>query len=73
MATQCERILKHMQRFGGITPLEAFSDYGIMRLASRICDLKKQGVQIYTQNVKDKNRYGETVYYKIYRLAEETK
>ena len=73
MATQCERILKHMQDFGGITPLEAFSDYGIMRLASRICDLKKQGVQIYTQNVKGKNRYGETVHYKIYRLAEEIK
>lgn len=73
MPTQCERILKHMQDFGGITPLDAFADYGIMRLASRICDLKKQGVQIYTQNVKSKNRYGETVYYKIYRLAEETK
>lgn len=39
--TQSERIVRHLEAFGSITSLEAMSDYGIMRLASRVSDLKK--------------------------------
>ena len=40
---QTERILRHLQTFGAITSLEAIQDYGILRLASRISELKKRG------------------------------
>ena len=41
--TQTEKVLRHMKRFGSITPLEAMEEYGIMRLGARIWDLKREG------------------------------
>ena len=41
--TQNERIIRHLNEYGSITPLEALSEYGIMRLASRISDLRTRG------------------------------
>ena len=69
--TQCERILRHLKDFGSITSLEAVTEYGIMRLASRINDLKAQGYNIISNTQTSKNRYGETTHYSVYRLAEE--
>lgn len=69
--TQCERILRHFRDFGSITSLEAMKDYGIMRLASRISDLKKQGYIITTDTETGKNRYGEATSYARYYLEEE--
>ena len=67
--TQCERVLRHLEDFGSITSLEAMSEYGIMRLASRISDLKDQGHAIVSERVTGKNRYDETTSYSVYRLA----
>ena len=67
--TQCERVLRHLEDFGSITSLEAMSEYGIMRLASRISDLKGQGYVINSERVTGKNRYDETTSYSVYRLA----
>lgn len=67
--TQCERILRHMKDYGSITSLEAVNEYGIMRLASRISDLKGQGYAILSERVTGKNRYNETTSYSVYRLA----
>ena len=67
--TQCERILRHLNDHGSITSLEAMSEYGIMRLASRITDLKGMGYPILSERVTGKNRYNETTSYSIYRLA----
>ena len=69
--TQCERIIQYMDDFGGITALEAMQDLGIMRLASRICDLKQQGYKIKTEEVKKRNRYGETI--RVARYSREVK
>lgn len=69
--TQCEKILRHMKDHGSITALEAVSEYGIMRLASRIADLRHEGIAIVSEVVKGKNRYGESTHYARYRLAEE--
>ena len=66
--TQCEQILHHMQTLGSITSLEAMQKYGIMRLASRITDLRRRGIAITRQIVKGKNRYGEVTSYAAYRL-----
>ena len=45
-ATQAERILDYIDEFGSITQYEALQDLGVMRLASRISDLKKLGFPI---------------------------
>lgn len=66
--TQNERIMRHLEEVGGITQLEAIKEYGIMHLASRISELRKQGYPIYRTLESSKNRYGEAVTYARYTL-----
>ena len=68
--TQCDRILRHLKDYGSITSMVAMQEYGIMRLASRINDLRSQGIKIVSETVAAKNRYGETTHYAVYRLEE---
>ena len=68
--TQCDRILRHLKDYGSITSLEAVNEYGIMRLASRINDLRAQGIAIVSEIKIAKNRYGETTHFAVYRLGE---
>lgn len=44
--SQNKLLLAHLQMGGTITSLEAVNLYGCMRLASRICDLRKMGIGI---------------------------
>lgn len=44
--TQTERVLAYMKEYGSITSLEAMNHLGVMRLASRISDLKRHGIPI---------------------------
>ena len=67
--TQCDRILRHMKDYGSISSLEAMTEYGIMRLASRINDLKGMGYPIISERATGKNRYNETTSYSVYKLA----
>lgn len=69
--TQCDKVLRHLEDHGSITSFEAFNEYGILRLASRINDLRAQGIAIVSETASGKNRYGETTHYSVYRLAEE--
>lgn len=69
--TQCERILRHLRDYGSISSLEAITEYGCMRLASRINDLKRQGYNISAERGKGQNRYGETTSFAVYRLVED--
>ena len=62
-----------MEQFGGITQLEALRDLGVMRLASRISDLRKEGYVILTSTETVKNRFEEPCRIKRYRLAEEAR
>lgn len=68
--TQCEMILQHMEEHGTITSWEAMQEYGIMRLASRITDIKKAGIPIKREMVSQKNRYGDTVTFARYSIVE---
>ena len=70
-ATQCDMVLEYMERFGSITQLEALQDLGCMRLASRISDLRQQGIAIGRRMKTSKNRYGEDVHFAEYFLIEE--
>lgn len=67
--TQNERILSYLSQFGGITQLEAIRDLGVMRLASRISDMRMRGYNITSDWVKVENRWGEKVPVKRYRLG----
>lgn len=69
--TQCDRILRHLRDYGSITSLEAITEYGILRLASRINDLKRKGHHITSEIATGANRYGEPTHFSIYRLIEE--
>ena len=70
-ATQAERIIEYMEKFGSISQLEALRDLGVMRLASRISDLKKLGYPITSTVEPVKNRYNENCYIKRYALMGE--
>lgn len=69
--TQRDKILRHLKDHGSITSIEAITEYGILRLASRINDLRTQGVAIVSEMATGKNRYGETTHFSVYRLAED--
>jgi hypothetical protein len=62
-----------LEDFGSIDPMTAIKDYGCMRLASRIADLKGMGHNIVSERTKGKNRYGEQTSYCTYRLIKEVK
>lgn len=68
--TQNERILDYIAQFGSITQLEALRDLGVMRLASRIADLRKQGFPIISETVSVSNRFGEKCNIKRYSIKE---
>lgn len=59
MNTQQHRILKYLDDFGSITALEALRDLGVMRLASRVCEMRQMGVDIKKKTEHTQNRYGE--------------
>ena len=70
MNTQNTRLLGYLKKYGNITQLEALSELGIFRLASRINDLKNKGHNIIGQMVDVENRFGEKVKIKRYFLVE---
>jgi hypothetical protein len=59
-----------MKKYGSITAKEAENEYGCMRLASRINELRRNGVAITAEMVAGKNRRGEATHYARYSLAE---
>lgn len=67
--TQNERILDYIAQNGSITQLEALNELGVMRLASRISDLKRQGYNIISKTESVKNRYGEKCSIKRYSIG----
>ena len=68
--TQTEMVLDYIGEFGSITQLDALRDLGVMRLASRMSDLKKLGFTLIKEREAVKNRYGDTCYIARYRIKE---
>ena len=66
--TQNDRIIEYIDRFGSITQLEALQDLGVMRLASRISDLRSLGYPIVSKTEEVKNRFGEKCHIKRYSM-----
>lgn len=71
--SQCEKTLDYIRVNGSITPLDALREFGCMRLASRISDLKKLGYDITSRIETKKNYRGEMVRYARYELKGENK
>jgi len=67
--TQREKVLKFLRDVGSITPLDALREFGIMRLAARVWELRKMGFSIVKVMEETSNRYGEKVRYARYSLA----
>ena len=66
--SQNERIIEYISKHGSITQIEALRDIGVLRLASRISDMKRSGVAIASDLVEVENRYGEKCRVKRYRI-----
>ena len=65
---QTERILCHLRSFCAVTSQDSIQDYGILPLASRISDLRKEGLPIRREMVSGQNRYGEATSFARYSL-----
>ena len=65
--TQCEIVLNYIEEHGSITARQAYK-LGIMRLASRISDLKRAGFDIKSDTVKVKCRDGSVTYVSRYSM-----
>lgn len=69
--TQNEQILQHIEKYGSITPREAYELCKCTRLAARIYDLKRKGYPIFSERVVLKSRAGGVVQFDKYTLARE--
>ena len=66
--TQCEMVLKFLEEEESITQIQALNELGIMRLASRISDLKKQGYKIKKKMITKPGRWQKKVTFAQYSL-----
>ena len=55
--TQNDIILRHLQEHGKITAIVAVSKYRVMRLASRINDLRRMGYRIESVTMSRKGKH----------------
>jgi len=65
---QCELVKMYMERCGSISTNTAFKELGVTRLASRIHDLRADGVKIGQKTQTRKNRFGHSCTYSVYWL-----
>ena len=70
--TQKQMITNYILNFGSISPMEAFADLGVTKLATRISEMKKKGVVFEDEWEERTNRYGKTVRFKRYRFPKES-
>lgn len=68
--TQKEQILDYLERFNTITPMEAFADLGITKLATRVSEMRREGIEFNIESVTSKNRFGKPVRFAKYSLKE---
>ena len=63
-------ILQYMREHGSITAMDAIREFGCLRLAARISDLRWDGYNIETEFEFGENRQGDSVRYARYYLHE---
>jgi hypothetical protein len=68
--TQHEQILEYIRQFGSITPMEAYADLGITKLATRISEMRRKGIRFKIEPVKSKNRFGKPTRFAKYSMED---
>lgn len=68
--TQDERIIEYLKEHGSITPVEAWNELGITKLATRVSVMSRDGIAFNKELVKGVNRYGQPVHYMRYSLKD---
>ena len=69
--TQKDRVLRYLTENGSITPWDALREFGVMRLAAVVFELRAEKHNIITESETRVNRYGDAVTYARYRLPKE--
>lgn len=69
LTSQQSDILRYIWKYDSITPMDAFSDLGITKLATRISEMKALGIQFDQEFEGRENRFGKKVRYMRYRRA----
>lgn len=64
--TQRERILEYIDKYGDISPMEAFMYLGVTKLATRISEMRRDGMEFDQKLEKSTNRFGDKVEYMRY-------
>lgn len=69
MVSQKKIVLDYIEEFGSITPIDAFRDLGVTRLAAKVFELKKDGHDIDKVIETGKNRFGNLTRYARYSFG----
>lgn len=69
MVSQKQMVLDYIREFGSITPIDAFRDLGVTRLATKVFELKKEGHDIDKVIETGKNRFGNRTRYARYSFG----
>lgn len=70
MNSQCRRILAHLQSGKKLTAKQAMENFGCMRLAARVHDLREVGHDIEMERITVRNRFDEKCIVGRYQLGE---
>ena len=65
--TNIERTIRHLEDYGSITSLEAFTEYGNTRLSATMFKLKKRGYPFEVEWETGVHRCGEPTRYARYK------
>lgn len=66
--SQHDLIISYITAHGSITPMDAYGALGITKLATRVSELRRRGVEFEITMEKGHNKFGKAVRYARYRL-----
>ena len=64
--TQRERIAEYIDRYGSITPMDAYFHLGITKLATRVSEMRRDGIEFKIVIEKGINQVGRPMHYARY-------
>ncbi len=69
--TQKDRILDFIKKHGSITPMDAYFHLGITKLATRVSEMRRDGIEFKIVIEHGKNQVGAPMHYARYSLKVE--
>lgn len=73
MQTQTERLAAYLKEHKSINPLDAWKHLGIYRLSATVFELRRKGMNIVTNRVNVKNKFGEKCNVANYTLTRKSR